>query len=496
MKAIRIFTLMCITAVSLNAQVSNTVFPGDAYYNCMIKAYASYNECLANRGDYPKNEWPQVCDKGFTNMSKLCAKPGGSFFLKYVVVGLLYAPPGNTSNSAFSDSSTSGASSTFTDSEAETYKFGLTFSVPSPKAGEGFNIGSGSGSTTSQQFSTSMTSASGFQSKSAKDVIDHSQDEFFLWLNAEFTPQLAADHRSVTMQVTAGGGPFYDIIPLSVAELRNQSLIPPAKLAPQKVRNPDGSETTYPGLGALTAADYQKILALDPLAAGDPSAQPRDLKRYFDTLDRPVVEGPDQKGGSTIAATINLANTNSQTLTYTTTDSYSMGVSLNFGVASFDYSDTITMSTAKATTSGTGQQTSVTLGSSTIGCCSATSPAGESQAGQCHVDVYEDMLFQTYAFIPEPFGCSGVLPSGIGKGFTHPQAFQGQLLTAKGQPEPHTPVTVKLQNGRALKLFTDSKGRFSLYEAPAGKATLKAGNAVETITIKSGTSPSATLRQH
>src|SRR5579863_7894345 len=183
MKAIGIFAVICITAASLQAQVSNTVFPDDAYYNCMIKAYASYNQCLANRGDYPKSEWPQVCDKGFTNMSKLCAKPGGSFFLKYVVVGLLYAPPGNASNSSSSDSSTSGSSSTFTDSEGETYKYGLSFTIPStttpeglniPKAGEGLNLGSGSANSTSQKFSTSVTSVSGFQSKSAKDIIDHS----------------------------------------------------------------------------------------------------------------------------------------------------------------------------------------------------------------------------------------------------------------------------------------------------------------------------------
>lgn len=496
MKTISIFAVACIAAASLKAQVSNTVFPNDAYYNCMIKAYASYNQCLANRGDYPKSEWPQVCDKGFTNMSKLCAKPGASFFLKYVIVGLLYAPPGNASNSSFSDSSTSGSSSTFTDSEGETYKYGLSFSIPSPKAGEGLSIGSGSGSASSQQFSTSMTSASGFQSKSAKDMIDHSQDEFFLWLNAEFTPQLAADHRSVTMQVTPGGGPFFDIIAVSVAELRNPALISPAKLAPQKVRGTDGSESTYPGLSGLAAADYQRILALDPLAAGDPTAQPQDLKRYFDTQNRPVVEGPDQSGGSTIAAVVSLANTNSQTLTYTTTDSYSTGVSLNFGVASFDYSDTITMSTAQATTSGTAQQTSVTLGSSTVGCCSGTSPSGANQPGQCHVDVYEDLLFQTYAFIPEPYGCSGVLPPGIGRGFTHPQAFQGQLLTARGQPEPNRPVTVKMQNGHTLRVFTDSKGRFSLYEAPEGRARIQAGNAIKTITIKNGTSQSTTLRQH
>lgn len=496
MRAISIFALVCMTAASAGAQVSNTVFPNDGYYNCMIKAYASYNECLANRGDYPANEWPQVCDKGFNNLTKLCAKPqNGSFYLKYVVVAILYALPGNNSNSAFSDSSTSGSSSTFTDSEGETYKYGLTFSAGG-FAKEGFNIGSGSDSSTSEQLSTSMTSASGFQSKSPKDVIDHSQDEFFLWLNAEFTPQLSADHRSVTMQVTSGGGPFFDIIAVSVAELRNPALISPAKLAPQTVRNPDGSVSTYPGLKGLTPADYQHLLALDPLASGDPTAQPQDLKRYFDTLDRPVVQGPDQAGGSAIAAIVNLANTNSQTLTYTTTDSNSIGVSFNLGAASFDYSDTIRMSTAQATTSGTAQQTSVTLGSSTVGCCSPAAPAGETQAGQCHVDVYEDMLFQTYAFIPEPYGCTGILPRGVGKGFTHPQAIQGQLLTAQGQPKPNTPVTVKLPNGHALKLFTDSKGRFSLYEAPEGRATIRVGNAIKTVTIKKGISQRATLRQH
>src|SRR5579863_10242460 len=99
MKVAGIIALLCVTVASLKAQVSNTVFPDDGYYNCMVKAYALYNECLANRGDYPKSEWPQVCDNGFANMSKRCGKAYGTFYAKYILVALLYAPPGNTSNS-------------------------------------------------------------------------------------------------------------------------------------------------------------------------------------------------------------------------------------------------------------------------------------------------------------------------------------------------------------------------------------------------------------
>jgi hypothetical protein len=135
----------------------------------------------------------------------------------------------------------------------------------------------------------------------------------------------------------------------------------------------------------------------------------------------------------------------------------------------------------------------MTLGTSTVGCCNTSSTG---QGGNCHLDVYEDLMFQTYVAIPEPYGCSGILPPGVGKPFAHPQAVQGQLMNANNQPEPNTPVTVKLPNGQALKVFTDSKGQFSVYEAPDGNATIQAGTATETISIKNGTSQPTTLHLH
>src|SRR5215471_16790286 len=103
MKAITILALACFMPASVSAQTSNSVFPGDSHFNCLINAYEFYNECLANRGDFPKNEWPQVCNEGLANRTKLCGPSTSSFYPKYIVVALLYAPPGNTSVAGFSD---------------------------------------------------------------------------------------------------------------------------------------------------------------------------------------------------------------------------------------------------------------------------------------------------------------------------------------------------------------------------------------------------------
>jgi hypothetical protein len=295
------------------------------------------------------------------------------------------------------------------------------------------------------------------------------------------------------MRLTSGGGPYFDIIPISVAELRNPALIPAKNLATQVVRNTDGTETPYPGLSVLRPVDFQSILALDPLASGDPTAQPQSQQRYVDTLERPVVEGPDQAGAELNATTDSLAYSTTETASTTTSSSYTEGASFSLGPVSFSDSDTLVTTTVHALFSTTGQQTSVTLGSSTVKCCN---PSPTGMGGNCHLDAYEDLLFQTYALVPEPYGCGGILPPGSGTPFTHPQAVEGQLMNAQNQPEPNTPVTVKLPNGQALRVFTDSKGRFSVYEAPDGRVAIQAGNATEAISIKNGTSQPLTLRQH
>ena len=470
MKAFAVFALACILAVSLKAQPSNPAY--DSYFACVRKAYTSYNQCLGNRGDFPKSQWPQVCTNGLNNLMKLCTKPPeSSFYLGYVVVAILYAPPGNSSNAAFSDTSTSGSSSTFVNSQGQTDTFGITFSETQTSYKEGLTFASGSTTAGSEQFSTSLNAASGNQIKSAKDIIDHTQDTFYLWMNAEFTPEIDVQHDKIIMQISTGGGNYADVLPITVAQLQNPALIKPKDLAPQVVRNLDGSTSTYPGLGGLKPSDFQSILALDPFVTANPSAQPTNTLRYFDTLDRPVLEGPDQAGGELNAATISLAGSNSETLSKSTTSTYTTGVSLTLGPLSYSNTQTLLMTTTNATTWGSGQQTSMTLGTSTVGCCNASSTG---QGGNCHLDVYEDLLFQTYVAIPEPYGCSGVLPPGIGKPFTHPQALQGQLMNANNQPEPNAPVTVKLPNGQALRVFTDSKGRFSVYEAPDGNVTASA----------------------
>jgi YD repeat-containing protein len=507
MRGITIFTLASIMAASVSAQTSSSVFPSDTHFRCLIKAYEAYDQCMGNRGDFPKGEWPGVCNDQLANLTKLCGPPTGSFYPKFIVVALLYAPPGNTSTTAFSDSSTSGSSSTYTTADGKTTSYGITYTVSNPSdAGDGggsgskgpsggLTLGNGTVSSQSQQFQTSLTAANGSQVKTGKDIIDHTQDQFFLWLNSDFTPQLGADHKSVIMQYITFGG-VADVISISVAELKNPALIPASKLVPQVFRTTTGSEVTLPGLNTLTPADFKTILALDPLASGDPTTQPQD-PRYFDTGNRPVVEGPDKAGDAAVFSTVQLQNTNSQTLTHSKAESYSTGISLSVPLGpitpSYSQTDTVTMTTALATTSGSAQQTQATLGSSTVGCCNA---ASSGQGGQCHLDVYEDLLFQTYAFIPEPFGCSGILPAGTGKTFTHPQAFEGQLLNAQGKPEPNTPVSVKLPNGQKLRIFTDSKGRFSLYESSNGTVTLEAGSATATIEIKNGTSKPIALRQH
>jgi hypothetical protein len=503
LKSFITISLICITgiiAVSASAQV----FPGDAYLGCMIDAYSEYNECMTNRGDFPKGQWPKICNTGLSTMTAKCGpKPPDAFFPKFVVVGLLYSPPGNASNSGFSISATSGTNTTFGTNIATTSGVSLLFTAPlpldtnpldKPQKTTPLNLAiSGSFQTATQTqggFMTTVSSTGGQQIKSSKDMIDHSQDTIFLWLNARFAPALSADHKFANLALTPATSSYFDIVPITVAELTDPTLIPDWKKNPQIIRNPDGTQVSLPGLSSLTADDLKALLALDPLAGRDPSAQPTD-SRYFDTGLREPLEGPDKAGDVAVSYTANLTQGQQKSLTHQSQQQYSTGVSLSFPIlGSLSLAQTFTITSAITTSSGSGQQTSAMLGSSTAGCCNV-SPTG--QGGACMIDVYEDMLFQTYAFIPEPYNCGGALPNSphsIGA----PTGLKGQLLGAASAPLAHSPVTITLSDGKTLTVISDSKGNFSLYGVPAGKVTVSSGNTVQTQTIGTGQTTAVQLK--
>jgi hypothetical protein len=484
-----------LASLALKAQ-STELFPGDGYLECALTEYSGYNECMATSADYPKGQWPAICNRYLTNITTRCGKMPGSFTPTYVLLGLLYSPPGNSSSVGFSTTATSGTTTSLGNSDSEV----VNVSINLPVAGYGVSYAptltvTGTHPSVTQNqatYQTVLTSTTGDQIKAATDVIDHSQDVFYVWLNATFTPGLDSTHKTANLTLKSYQGQPPDIIPITVAELKNPKLIPASKLASQVKTLQDGTSVTQPGLSVLTAADFATILSFDPFAFGTPSVRPSSANlRYYDTGLREPLEGPDSGGSDVTARTIMLAQSNSTQLSHMTSQTYSSGVSLGLpGVGSIGLTMNQTITTSESTTSGTGQQASATLGSSTVACCNSN-PSG--QGGTCQLDVFEDLLFQTYVFVPEAVNCGGVLPPRLTSGTLHAPVLSGTLANADGQALAHQPVTVRLANGKVFQLTTDRKGVFSLYEAENGMASVNFGGAVQNVSLAAGTSEKVSL---
>jgi hypothetical protein len=490
-------TVICFASLSLYAQ-STELFPGDGYLECALTEYSGYNECMATSADYPKGQWPAICNRYLTNITTRCGKMPGSFSPTYVILGLLYSPPGNASSDGFSANATSGTTTSLGNSGNEV----VNVSVNLPLAGYGAKAPSvptltvtGSHPSVTQNqatYQTVLTSTTGDQIKAVTNVIDHSQDVFYVWLNATFTPGLDSTHKTANLTLNSYQGQPADIIPITVAELKNPTLIPASKLASQVKTLPDGTSVTQPGLNVLTAADFASILSFDPFASADPSVRPSSANtRYYDTGLREPLEGPDTTGSDLPARTIMLAQSTSTQIGHTTSQTYSSGVSLGVpGIGSVGLTVNQTITTSESVTSGTGQQASATLGSTTVGCCNSN-PSG--QGGTCQLDVFEDLLFQTYVFVPEAANCGGVLPAKLILGTLHPPVLSGTLLSSDGQALAYRPVTVTLANGKSLRLTTNRKGAFSLYEAENGTASVTFQGSIQNVTLAAGTTEAVSL---
>ena len=244
-----------------------------------------------------------------------------SYTPAYVLLSILYDPPGAASSVSFSDGNNEGSTTGISSS------FGNGLSIAASTSGG--LIGEGTvGATFSQSnstanastFSITSSSAQGSQVSSTKDGIDHSQDRFFIWLNPLITVKQTGPNTAVYGVGTVNGNPM-DIIDVSLAELQNPSSIPASKMGTQVIRG-----VSLPGLSVLQASDFASLAAMDTLSAVN--FAPTDTTRYVYVNSLPL-EGPDAKGTNAVKSTFNEAD--GSATAHTQTETSNMTASLQTG---------------------------------------------------------------------------------------------------------------------------------------------------------------------
>jgi hypothetical protein len=334
--------------------------------------------------------------------------------LKYLVLSIIYDPPGNASSSGFSNSvsagSTNSVESDFSSSDSLSFEGG----IGGNDASVTFTTGATHG--TESDFTTSYEASSGDELTSVSQAMDHSQDQVFLLINPSITVTqtgAAAGFYTFGPSLEATGtftnGVPQDILNVNIKGLKTPSLIPLEILEPQ-VPSPG---TTLPGLSSIcanplppaqctqanacgcTAKDFAPIVAQDELAnttsqTTTPSSV--DPARYVFITDE-VLQGPQQKGSGPVTTNYSLSDSNETSHSTSNGTSYGVDYSKTFGFSGGPFTlgitassgFTISQSQSVGESNGTAHTGDVGLGTSDVGCFE-------------HVDIYEDTTYHTFAY--------------------------------------------------------------------------------------------------
>jgi hypothetical protein len=462
----------------------------NSYYQCVNTAAQQEQACvmkiLASR---PRNAIgtpnTSACATTYSNTVQMCRSkfscPPAIMRPNYLVLSLLYAPPGNSSSAGFSQGQSQGVTTSISNSFAAGDS--INFSASGGFIGQGtlgVSFGMSNSSQDSQGFQVTTSSTQGSQIKSTSDAADHTQDRFFLWLNPQVTVTQTGLNTG-TYTVGPPPGQPMDIIDVNIHELQNPSLIPSAKMGPQIIHG-----LSLPGLAGLTATDFSTILSLDPFVSTDPTLPPADTKRFV-YVDSQYLEGPDYKlaSGSADPNSNSFNESDAQVATQTQSESLSYNVGFStgakvdlaiFGGSSLDVKTSLTwtQSTSFGTSSGTTHQASVTLGSQT-------------PQVDCWIDIYEDTLYHTFLFVPPRNVCNPPPSTSGGAKLLMPSyALTGTVTNTTGQPVAQQLVIVRFAQGGFRRLHTNAHGNYVVYSAPAGPAQVTVGTAVQNPTIAAG----------
>jgi hypothetical protein len=349
--------------------------------------------------------------------------PEGLVDLKYLVVGITYAPPGSKSTVTYGSSSTLTYSSTVSAMTATTASLTLTETARVGLTVGGAVQGKNSFSATTSYGYNSTSSTMSVVANTAQNSIiaagptssgigvDHDYDIIYIWLNPQIDlsfPKLAyptvnwsglsyqgCDTTHVTdCDPNNIGNP--DIVGIPVLCLKDPYLSP---YCTQWHTFTDRAWDTS-GKGGLTLTDYQTILAKDPFIA-NPNYNPANdtsglVTEANGSLDYPIPAPGQGSQTYTGGVSTQTTNTGSQTIQRQYGVSFTIDTQLS-GTFIVGFGQDI-----KSTVGNTWTQTDVTSNATTNQSAASyqiTSPAAtDNYAGPIVFDVWHDNYYGSFIF--------------------------------------------------------------------------------------------------
>lgn len=466
------------TAISLtDAREASAVSSCSAYESCVNGVAAQRQAaCLEEQRENRNVRCPPPPLSGQALAQRCGAAPScgpvtGVVRPKFLVVSVMYAPPGSAgkggaSSVDYGTGSTEGTTisggSSFKDDQSVTVSAGTPGGAAAGSSLEIDATTTGS-STQSQTDSVDIKKKQSVDEKVSgpnTDGVDHDQDEIFLLLDPKVT-------------VTAQGGHVSWSVALDPNECVNGATCPEIVRVgelkfPSTMRSTVARDLAAYG---VTQADFPTILARDPFAG--PAIQNTTNPPVSATFPDParfvlVRTDPYEPDQFQTAVVLSLATDTTTSSSQTSSDSYSVGITVQASGTFLDFlkvglktSDTWTWTstTTNASSSDQSQTSSFTLVN--------PSPAF---TGADHIASYFDTLYRTFVFVP------------VGPGA--PVVLSGTIESALGQPVKRADVVVSV-GGRRIHVSTDSHGVYKVFGfgVPRGAARVTFGGASQNVTL-------------
>jgi hypothetical protein len=402
----------------------------------------------------------------------------GIVFGKYLILTVVYAPPGSTapqtttgeqSFSQVSYESDSSTGSTKTNLKSFKNDFQVSASVACTDCDYGVLSGGVSFEYTKN---TTDSTAINVNKKTTsvitdpgpvEDSIDHNFDQIWLFLRPKYDVTITGTAINWALDPDQSAGLVQYVY---AGQLKDPSKIQPGILQDLQA-------------AGLTSDDYQVILAADPLAQclsrvveqlrpqqapGGPSpvvpciTPDPTSPRYLPANINLPYDPPFAAGNPVPLQTYSLDNSMVTTTTHQVEKDYAFGVTASGGFnflsvfkATLTTQDTMTWQDITTTQgqTGTEQKASLTMGGPAFG-----------YTGPANMDVYYDTLYMTFAFVPNELS---------------PDALHGVTSNSQGKPDVGQLVTATA-GGVTYRTYTNAKGEYHFSTQFTGPIDLKTGS--------------------
>lgn len=362
----------------------------------------------------------------------------------YMILTVVYAPPGTaggkgTSYVEYSGTNSTGSTVSTARSFKEDYSITAALQLGSDSNGVTASLGADWNDTVSNKTEVSITASSKLDLKvqaPGTDGINHDEDHIYLWLN----PIVHVTARANAISYSVGvDGPSMDI----------QYVYPPWMRPPYPIPADVAAHLNARG---MTADDYQQIVQADPFAVS--SNAPINPGRFIPTSMTFPFEPPLSSSDGSSTYTYTLTSDSSTKITESTEsqNSLELKVTVKAGLSGFA---SLTLTNDDKWT-WTYDNETVSTTSSESAATAAVGDPSSAYTGPTDIAVYFDSVFHSFLFVPQS---------------TSSLFLQGVATDAGGRPAIHQKAALSL-SGHNFITWTDNRGQYRFYGRPAELGSL------------------------